>query len=204
MPINVSCNKCGHKWPYKGTAVKATCPSCYTKVQVRILPDPGPRKLPSALNSLPRSVLLQPEVLADKMRAEKVRGSIRHHAPKDDTCETVRGQITKTPAGNLQEDIIVSASPSSVVHGRTPFTPAQQQEGIVCDLCNRIIKAPKMGYFVDGQPLHGRCLVDRALLECCGDLQRAAKAYGLPLKALEKRVSVLKNKGKLPKESNLA
>jgi len=58
-------------------------------------------------------------------------------------------------------------------------------KGIVCDLCHRPIKAPKMGYFVDGQPLHVRCLVDRALLECGGDLQRAAKAYDLPLQALE-------------------
>jgi len=114
----------------------------------------------------------------------------------------VRGTVTVDAFGRPQEDITVPAGPATKVHSRTPFTPAQLKEGIVCDHCQKPIKAPKMGYWVDGQSWHSRCLVDRAILSSCGDLQRASKEWDLPMKALEKRVSVLQNTGKLPLKAN--
>ena len=29
------CSHCGHSWPYKGSAIMATCPSCMKKTRVR-------------------------------------------------------------------------------------------------------------------------------------------------------------------------
>jgi hypothetical protein len=131
-----------------------------------------------------------------------IRGRIRTPKKLDSSCETVRGVVSKTPLGKEVEDIVVSAMPASKVHGRTPFTPAQLKEAIVCDYCHKSIHAPKMGFFVDGMPLHGRCIVDRALLECAGDLKKAAQLYDLPLKALEKRAVILMSKGKQPVKAN--
>jgi len=198
MAVNVLCPKCGHKWSYSGCAIKATCPSCYSKVQVRSLPDPGPRIVPAHFRAAPKSVLHTPEALSEKKRAGMIRGKIRTPKKLDSSCETVRGVVSKTPVGNLQEDLTVSALPVLKVHSRTPFTPAQLKEGIVCDHCHKLIQAPKMGYFVTGLPMHGRCIVDRALLECAGDLKKAAQLYDLPLKPLEKRAVILMSKGKLP------
>ncbi len=202
MSIQMKCPKCGHAWSYKGQAAMATCPGCMNKIRVRSLPDPGPRIVPAHFRAAPKSVLHTPEALSEKKRAGMIRGKIRTPKKLDSSCETVRGVVSKTPVGNLQEDLIISASPSSVVHGRTPFTPAQLKEGIVCDHCHKSIQAPKMGYFVTGLPLHGRCIVDRALLECAGDLKKAAQLYDLSLKPLEKRAAILMSKGKLPVKAN--
>lgn len=202
MSVQMKCPKCGHVWNYKGQAAMATCPGCMNKIRVRSLPDPGPRIVPAHFRAAPKSVLHTPEALSEKKRAGMIRGKIRTPKKLDSSCETVRGVVSKTPVGNMQEDLIVSASPSSVVHGRTPFTPAQLKEGHICDHCHKPIQAPKMGYFVTGLPLHGRCIVDRALLECAGDLKKAAQLYDLPLKPLEKRAVILMNKGKLPVKAN--
>jgi len=170
---------------------------------VRALPDPGPRIVPAHFRAASMSVLHSPEALGGKMKAEAIRGRIRTPKKVDSTCESVRGVISKTPFGKEVEDIVVSALPASNVHSRTPFTPAQLKEGgIICDHCQKPIKAPKMGYWMENLAFHSKCLVDRALLECGGDMQRAAQLYGLPMKALEKRVSVLQNTGKLPVKAN--
>jgi len=202
MSIKMKCPKCDHAWSYKGQAAMATCPGCMNKIRVRSLPDPGPRIVPAHFRAAPKSVLHTPEALSEKKRAGMIRGKIRTPKKLDSSCETVRGVVSKTPVGNLQEDLIVSALPVSKVHSRTPFTPAQLKEGIVCDHCHKLIQAPKMGYFVTGLPMHGRCIVDRALLECAGDLNKAAQLYDLPLKPLEKRTAILMSKGKLPVKAN--
>jgi predicted nucleic acid-binding Zn-ribbon protein len=30
--MKLKCQKCGHSWDYKGSAVLADCPSCHTRV----------------------------------------------------------------------------------------------------------------------------------------------------------------------------
>lgn len=181
MPIQMKCKFCGYSWAYKGQAAMATCPGCMNKIRVRSLPDPAP--------------------------GAKVPVSVRRIIRKKTLDEMADGQLIGPSLSKAHQRVIqaetITAPAITPVKSRTPFTPAQLHEGIVCDLCHRPIRSPKMGYFVDGQPLHGRCLVDRALLECGGDLQRAAKVYDLPLKALEKRAAILQSKGRLPKESNL-
>ena len=160
----MKCPKCQKSWTYKPRTAQppvfCTCPSCFSKCRVRALPDPGPRIVPAHFRAAPTSVLRSPEALADKMRAEKIRGRIGQHAgSKDDTCESVRGQVTVDAFGWPQEDLTVPTGPAPKVHSRTPFTSAQLKEGIVCDHCQKPIKAPKMGYWVDGQSWHSRSAV---------------------------------------------
>jgi hypothetical protein len=198
MSIQMKCKFCGHVWDYKGSAAMATCPGCMNKIRVRSLPDADPQpKAPPAVKKMLAKKKAQDEPVGPSLSSaiEKAQAS---------DGQPIRGQVLERSTGRVIEvETIITPAPVPV-KSRTPFTPVQLHEGIVCDLCHRPIRSPKMGYFLDGQPLHGRCLVDRALLECGGDLQRAAKVYDLPLKALEKRAAILQSKGRLPKESNLA
>ena len=45
--------------------------------------------------------------------------------------------------------------------------------------------------------MHRPCLVDTAIMEAAGDLQRASQDWDIPIEALQKRAAVLKEKGML-------
>jgi len=63
-----------------------------------------------------------------------------------------------------------------------------------------------MGFWIDGHEIkmHRPCLVDEAIQEACGDLQKASLDWDIPIDALQKRAAVLKKKGKLNFNSNIA
>jgi len=202
MALNVACPKCGHKWSYSGCAIKATCPSCYSKVQVRSLPDPGPRIVPAHFRAVPKSVLHTPKALDERMTIERVKGKIRRHKQGLDKLQdgqTIQGETQTQATGRVQvQSFSVPASkPIPVKHPRSAFTPEEQYAGHVCHHCHREIKYPKIGYWVDGICMHRPCLVDTAIMEAAGDLQRASQDWDIPIEALQKRAAVLKEKGML-------
>ena len=188
MAVNVLCPKCGHRWNYSGCAIKATCPSCYGKVQVRTLPDPGPAKVPAGVKALGKKALGQ---LRD---GQLIVGSQSQEQPSGRQIQT---QTLIVPAAKI---------PIPVKHTRSAFSPKEQSAGLVCDHCHREIKYPKMGFWIDGHEIkmHRPCLVDEAIQEACGDLQMASLDWDIPLEALQKRAAVLKEKGKLNFNSNIA
>lgn len=201
MAVNVLCPKCGHKWNYSGCAIKATCPSCYGKVQVRALPDPGPRKVPAHFKAAPKSVLHTPKALDERMTIERVKGKIRRHQQGLDKLQdgqTIQGETQTQATGRVQvQSFSVPASkPIPVKHPRSAFSPEEQCAGHVCHHCHREIKYPKMGFWVDGTCMHRPCLVDEAIQQSGGDLQRASLDWDIPMEALAKRQQALKGKGK--------
>jgi len=205
MALNVLCPKCGHRWSYSGCAIKATCPSCYGKVQVRALPDPGPRIVPLHFRAAPKSVLHTPEALDERKTLERVKGKIRRHQQGLDKLQdgqTIQGKTQTQATGRVQvQSFSVPAAkiPIPVKHTRSAFSPEELSAGLVCDHCHREIRHPKMGFWIDGHEIkmHSPCLVDEAIQEACGDLQRACLDWDIPIEALQKRAAVLKEKGKL-------
>jgi len=214
MAISVLCPKCGHRWNYSGGAIKATCPSCYSKVQVRSLPDPAPRRLPLHFKAAPKSVLHTPEALDERKTLERVKGKVRRHRQGLDKLQDgqliVGRQSQEQPSGRQiqTQTLIVPAAkiPIPVKHTRSAFSPEELSAGLVCDHCHREIRHPKMGFWIDGHEIkmHRPCLVDEAIQEACGDLQRASLDWDIPIDALQKRAAVLKKKGKLNFNSNIA
>jgi hypothetical protein len=209
MALNVLCPKCGHRWSYSGCAIKATCPSCYGKVQVRALPDPGPRIVPAHFKAAPKSVLHTPKALEERKTLERVKGKIRRHQQGLDKLQdgqTIQGKTQTQATGRVQvQSFSVPASkPIPVKHPRSAFTPEEQCAGHVCHHCHREIKYPKMGFWVDGTCMHRPCLVDEAIQQSGGDLQRASYDWDIPIEALQKRAAVLKEKGKLNFNSIIA
>ncbi len=177
MVIEVRCPKCGNLWKYKGHAVMATCTSCYRKVRVRSLPDPEP--VPKA--------------------PEGVRKLLKKPLEKDG--QTIQGEVQVQPTGRkIQVQTITTPAPVGVVkHTRTPLSPIEMQEGHICQYCHRPIKAPQVGFWIDGHiiPMHRPCLVDKAIMEAGGDLEKASQTWDIPLQALEKRAAILRQHGKL-------
>lgn len=199
--IQVKCPHCNNVWNYKGTAVKATCTSCYHKVQVRSLPDPapGPRKAPAGVKKILAKKKAQPEPVgpAISQAIEKAQAS---------DVQTLQGKTQTITAGRrIKVETIVTPAPVPVKYPRQPFSPMELLSGHICHHCHRKIRPPKMGFWLDGHkiPIHRVCLVDRAIQESDGDLQRACLEWDIPLEALVKRSAVLKEKGKLNFESNL-
>ena len=185
MAVNVLCPKCGHRWNYSGCAIKATCPSCYGKVQVRTLPDPGPAKVPAGVKALGKKALGQ---LRD---GQLIVGSQSQEQPSGRQIQT-------------QTLIVPASKPIPVKHPRSPFSPEEQCAGHVCHHCHRPIKYPKLGFWVDGTCMHRPCLVDEAIQQSGGDLQKASQDWDIPIEALQKRAAVLKEKGKLNFNSNIS
>lgn len=185
MVIEVKCPKCGNVWKYKGHAVMATCTSCYRKVRVRSLPDPDPApKAPAGVRKL----------LAKK--------------PLERDGQTIQGETHEQPTGRkIQvQTITAPASVEEVRHTRTPLTPSELQEGHVCQHCHKPIRASQVAFWIDGHTncMHRACLVDTAILEAAGDLQKASQTWDIPLQALEKRAAILRQHGKLNFNSNIA
>jgi len=208
MALNVLCPKCGHRWSYSGCAIKATCPSCYGKVQVRSLPDPGPRKVPAHFKAASRSVLHTPEALDERKTLERVKGKVRRHQQGLDKLQdgqTIQGETQNQATGRVQvQSFSVPASkPIPVKHPRNAFSPEDQCAGHVCHHCHRPIKYPKLGFWVDGTCMHRPCLVDEAIQQSGGDLHKASQDWDIPIEALQKRAAVLKEKGKLNFDSNI-
>jgi hypothetical protein len=183
MSVDVLCPKCGHKWHYSGCAIKATCPSCYAKIQVKALPDPVPAKVPAGVKAL----------------GKKALGQLH-----DGQTIQVKTQTQATGRVQVQSFSVPASKPIPVKHPRSAFSPEEQCAGHVCHHCHRPIKYPKMGYWVDGICMHRPCLVDEAIQEACGDLQKASQDWDIPLDAVAKRSAVLKEKGKLNLKSNIA
>jgi len=209
MSIQMKCPKCGHAWSYKGQAAMATCPGCMNKIRVRSLPDPGPRIVPAHFRAVPKSVLHTPKALDERMTIERVKGKIRRHQQGLDKLQdgqTIQGETQTQATGRVQvQSFSVPASkPIPVKHPRSAFSPEEQCAGHVCYHCHREIKYPKMGFWVDGICMHRPCLVDKAIQQSGGDLQKASQDWDIPLDALAKRAALLQQKGKLNFKSNIA
>jgi len=197
MVIIVKCPHCGNKWKYKGNAIKATCTSCYRKVQVRSMPDPGPRKTPAAVRKL----------LAKKTQPEPVGPALSLAIERSQTADgqVLRGQLKeKTTGRKIQTETIVAPSPV-LRHTLQPLDPADAQ-GVECQLCHKpLSKKPRANVILDSQKAHALCVLDKAITEASGDLGAAAQAYeGITLEVLQKRAQRLIQAGKLNQEGVLA
>lgn len=154
----------------------ATCTSCYRKVRVRSLPDPDPA--PKA--------------------PEGVRKLLAKNALERDG-QTIQGEV--------QVQTITTPAPvAEVKHHRTPLSTSELQEGHICQHCHRPIRAPKMGFWIDGHTIcmHRPCLVDTAIMEAAGDLQKASQTWDIPIAVLEKGAALLQQKVKQSFNSNIA
>ena len=174
MAVNVVCPKCGHKWVYKGNAVKATCTSCYNKVQVRALPDPGPAKVPAGVKALGKKALGQPML-------------------QEGQC--IRGKVSmQRPDGKEVEDIVIPCP-------RHTVRPLVAREVVgSCKVCGDYLRErPQLNVMVDERErLHSTCFLTKIILESGGDLQAAAHLWNVSMEALQKRAMRLVELGKLP------
>lgn len=195
MSIQLKCPKCGHKWPYKGSGVLATCPSCYGKVRVRSLPDADPQpRAPAAVKKiLAKKSLDQPEPVGPALSQ-----AIERSQTPD--VELVRGEVLEKPAGRkIQTETIVTPSP--VPNARIRPLQAKEVTGASCKYCRKPLRDnPLLNVMLDGQTkLHASCLLTKIIMECNGDLQAASLDYGVPLQTLQQRVLKLKELGlKMP------
>lgn len=177
MEIPMKCPKCQKSWNYKPRQtpipVYCTCPGCFSKVRVRTLPDPSPLKTPPSLKKLRKAVMRQAE--------------------SDSMCQTVRGEVTKTPAGNEVETIV---TPSPVKHSVRPLATREVIGN--CKYCgNPLREKPQLNIMLDERDrYHSTCILTKIIMESDGDLQAAAEQYGVPLEPLQKRVLKLKELGK--------
>ncbi len=171
MPIPMKCPKCSYFWDYTGSHVLATCPSCYNKCRVRSLPDPSSQKVPPSIKKLRKT-------------AAKVENS---------TCQTIRGEVTKTPAGNEVETIVVPCPLKPRVR------PLVAREVIGnCKYCGHPLREkPQLNVMLDERDRHhSSCILTKIIMESDGDLVSAAAEYGVPLQALQTRVLKLRDLGK--------
>lgn len=173
MAISVVCTKCGNKWVYKGNAVKATCTSCYSKVQVRALPDPGPAKVPAGVKALGKKAL-------DKLQdGQLIVGSQSQEQPSGRQIQT--------------QTLIVPAAKRG--HTVRPLV-AREVVGN-CRYCGKPLRErPQLNVMLDEHDrFHSTCILSKIIMESDGDIQTAAKQYGIPLSELKNRVLRLKALG---------
>jgi len=197
MGIQVKCPKCGHVWEYKGTAIKATCTSCYSKVQVRSLPDPdpGPRKAPAVVKKILK-----------KSQNDEIGPALSQAISRQQAADgqVLRGQVLERSTGKVITETIEAPCPVPVRHTLQPLDPAEAKGE--CQLCHKpLSKKPRANVLLDGQKVHALCVLDKAIREAAGDLGAAAQAYeGITLGVLQKRVLKLRELGKLNQEGVLA
>lgn len=177
MAVNVLCPKCGHRWNYSGCAIKATCPSCYGKVQVRSLPDPGPAKVPAGVKALGKKAL-------DKLQdGQLIVGSQSQEQPSGRQIQT---QTLIVPAAKRGHTVRPLVAREVVGNCRYCGKPLREQ--------------PQLNVMLDEHDrYHSLCILSKIIMESDGDLQAAAQVYGVPLSDLKNRVLRLKALGwKLP------
>ncbi len=176
MPIDVRCPHCNNLWTYKGHAVMATCTSCYRKVRVRSLPDHIPTpKAPAGVKKLLKKPL---EKLPDGA--------------------TILGETQEQTTGRVQtQTFTVPAAKRS--HTVRPLV-AREVVGN-CRFCGKPLRErPQLNVMLDEHDrFHSTCILSKIIMESGGDLQAAAKQYGVPLSELQRRVLRLRELGwKLP------
>jgi hypothetical protein len=188
MVIKVKCPFCGHKWKYKGSAIKATCPSCYNKIQIRSLPDPapGPRKAPPAVKKLLK------KSQNDEVGPALSQAIERSQAPE---VELVRGETKEKTAGRVIQTQTITVPAPKTPRVR-PLT-AREVTGN-CNYCQNPLRGnPLQNVMLDeSDKYHSTCILTKIIDESGGDLASAAAEYGVPLAALQQRVLKLRELGK--------
>jgi len=174
MVIEVRCPRCGNLWKYKGHAVMATCTSCYRKVKVRSLPDPAP-KAPEGVRNL---LAKKEQLLVD---GQTIQGETHPQA----TGRMVQVQTIVTP---------VTPAPKKG-HSVRPLV-AREVVGN-CRYCGKPLRErPQLNVMLDEHDrFHSTCILSKIIMESDGDLQAAAKQYGVPQSELQNRVLRLKALG---------
>lgn len=179
MSIQMKCPKCDHAWSYKGQATMATCPGCMNKIRVRSLPDPGP----DSVQKIPKGV----KKLLKKQPLEKLPDGA-----------TIQGVTLEQTTGRVQiQTFTVPAAKRS--HVVRPLTTREVVGN--CRFCGKPLRErPQLNVMLDRHDrFHSTCILSKIIMESDGDLQAAAKQYGVPLSALQKRVLRLRELGwKLP------
>jgi len=165
MAIDVSCPKCGNKWVYKGNAVKATCTSCYSKVQVRALPDPSHAKVPAGVKALGKKALGQ---IPD---GQLIQGS-QHQSHA--SGRQIQAQTLIVPAAK---------------RGHTVRPLVAREVVGNCRFCGKPLRErPQLNVMLDEHDrFHSTCILSKIIMESDGDIQAAAKQYGVPLSELQNR-----------------
>ncbi|MFB3764834.1 MAG: hypothetical protein ACE14P_06245 [Methanotrichaceae archaeon] len=175
MGIFVKCIRCSYSWETESLACSVTCPRCGKRTPIRAVPDQEPIKAPPTL---------------------KARKSLKsQESVQSDRVETLRGKVSKTPTGKIQEDFEV-ASPVRK-HSVRPLT---SREAIGrCKICEKDFRENlKLNVMVDEKvKLHASCFLNKIILESNGDLGALANEWQVPLDALQKRAQRLLELGKL-------
>lgn len=181
MEIAMKCHKCQKSWSYKPRnaqpPVFCTCPSCFSKCRVRSTPDPGPVKVPAGVKALGKKAL-------GKLRdGQLIVGS--------QSQEQSSGRQIQT-----QTLIVPSAKRGHTVR------PLVAREVVGnCRYCGKPLRErPQLNVMLDEHDrYHSTCILSKIIMESDGDIQAAAKQYGVPLSELKNRVLRLRALGwKLP------